>query len=152
LICLADIAGQIRADLCANSNTFTSFDRLYFAARLYHSANNFMANAKGHRCFTPSARNFMDIATTHSTSVDGDVDIIFLEELQFELEKTVSFSKRNPTQSINLLLPERAPILVVIDHETLRSLWIRHGDVPSKVLSEGCKTARLEELKTERQK
>jgi len=87
LICLADIAGQIRSDLCANTNTVTSFDSLYFAACLYHSANDFMANAKGHRCFTPSTCDSMDIATTDSTSVDGDVDVILLEGLQLELER-----------------------------------------------------------------
>ena len=91
MICFADIAGQICADLCANSNTITNFDRLYFVASLYHFANDFMANAKGHRCFTPSARDFVDITATDSTSVDSNIDIILLEGLQLELEKTVSF-------------------------------------------------------------
>ena len=87
MICLADIAGQIRSDLCANTNTVTSFDSLYFVACLYHSANDFMANAKGHRCFTPSASDTVDIATTDSTSVDGDVNVMFLERLELELER-----------------------------------------------------------------
>jgi len=86
LTCLADVAGQIRADLCTNANTVTNFDHVYFPARIYHSANDFMANAKRHRRFTPSARDCVDIAATDSASVDGDVDVMFLERLQFELE------------------------------------------------------------------
>jgi len=86
-ICLADIASQIRADLCANANTVTSFDRLYFATRLYYSANDFMANTKGHRCFAPSTRDTVDIAATDSASVDGDVNVMLLERLQLELER-----------------------------------------------------------------
>lgn len=86
LICLADVAGQIRADLCTNADTVTDFDRVYFPARIYHSANDFMANAKRHRCFAPSARDCVDVAATDSASVDGDVNVVFLERLQFELE------------------------------------------------------------------
>jgi len=87
LVCLADIACQIRADLCANAHAVTNFDSLNFAARLDHSANDLVTNTKRHWGLTPSARDCVDIATTDSASVNGDIDVILLEGLQLELER-----------------------------------------------------------------
>ena len=57
----------------------------------------------------PTAIDGVDIASAHSAAFNSDIDVAVLECLQLEF-----------------LLLERLPVLLALDHEAFRGIWIRH--------------------------
>jgi hypothetical protein len=87
LISFAVVASQICANLCADTNSIANFDVFDGLADLNCSSNYLVSNADWERDFTPAASDSVDIATANSAGVDGDVNVMIFEWLEFELEK-----------------------------------------------------------------
>ena len=82
-------AVQISADLSSHAYTIPNLDRSYLVADPNGASNNFMAYAKWKRdIFTPTAVDGVNIGCTHTTSVNGYVNVVRLKGLEFDLEST----------------------------------------------------------------
>ena len=88
-----------------------------------------MADANWKRTSSPAPVDGVDVGSTNTASVDLDVNIIVFKWLWLELEMmSVAWGFGGRVMGINFLLPEFCPFLLVIDHETLKSVWITHFD------------------------
>lgn len=128
LVRLAVVAGEIGLDLSANADAVADLDCLHVLADLDGFADDLVADADWQWALAPSAGDRVDIAATDTAALNSDVDVAVLEWLELELcdalvrPQEVDDVKEDPY----LLLLKVLPVLLVLDHETLGSLWVRH--------------------------
>lgn len=130
VIALALLALQARPDLSAHTNAVSDLDAGNLVADPDSMANDLVANADRKRNFAPAPVDGVDIRGAHSAALDLDIDIVGAKLLGFEL---CSFSVLNwigrsdrSDQATNFLFLERCPVLLVMDHEAFKCVWVAH--------------------------
>jgi hypothetical protein len=91
-------------------------------------ANNFVSNTKRERSVTPTSSDGVKIGSANTTSLNGNVDIMLFKLLELEL----TLLEVGPAGMLASCCCYRrvimySPLLVVVDHEALGSLWVTHG-------------------------
>ena len=80
---------QISADLSSHAHTIPNLDRSDLVADSNGASDDFMAYAKRKwDIFTPTTGDGVDIGCAHTTSVNGNVNVVRLKGLEFDLEGT----------------------------------------------------------------
>ena len=87
-----------------------------------------MADADGERAVAPTASDGMDIRATDAATFNFDVDITVLKFLWFELGigSAMYGHQVDLSMAAYFLLLKVAPLALVLDHETLKCVWVRH--------------------------
>jgi len=89
LVRFAVDAVQISADLSSHAYTIPNLNRGDLVADSNCASDNFMAYAKRKwDIFTPTAVDGVNIGCAHTTSVNGNVNVVRLKGLEFDLEST----------------------------------------------------------------
>ena len=80
---------QVSADLSSHAYTIPNLDRSDLVADPNGTSDNFMAYAKRKwDIFTPTAVDGVNIGCAHTTSVNGNVNVVRLKGLELDLEGT----------------------------------------------------------------
>jgi len=112
--------------LSSNADSVSDFDGLHVRADFDGTTDDLMSNANWERAFAPSTAvavisfiphssggqallDRMNITATDAAALDGNVNVAVFKGLELEF-----------------LLCELRPFLLVIDHEALGGLWVRH--------------------------
>jgi len=83
---LAVHALSTRPDLSTNTDSVTLLELGDLVTDLEDSSYDFVADAKRKRSLTPSTSDGVNIGTTDTTGVNGNVDIVLLEGLDILLD------------------------------------------------------------------
>jgi len=86
LISLAVLACQIGTNLRANTNPVSDLNILDGLSDLDRLANDFVADTDRQWDFTPTSSYGVDIRSAHTTGINGNVDVVVFEGLEFELQ------------------------------------------------------------------
>lgn len=90
LVGLAIVAREVGTNLSSNTNSVSNLDVLDLKADLDSFANDLVAYAKRKRnILIPPASNGVNIRCADTTSVDGDVNVIFFKFLKGYLQCSV---------------------------------------------------------------
>ncbi len=126
VVILAVVTLQARPDLSSYAHSIANLHRLDFGADLDSMANDFVTDADRQWSFTPASVDQMYVGAADTTAFDLDVDIVVAKLLWFEL--VMSGTSIVELRSVGyLLLLEVSPLLLVIDHEPFKGVWITHG-------------------------
>ena len=80
---------QISADLSSHAHTIPNLDRSDLITDSNGASDDFMAYAKRKwDIFTPTAVDGVNIGRAHTTSVNGNVNVVRLKGLELDLEGT----------------------------------------------------------------
>ena len=80
---------QISADLSSHAHTIPNLDCSDLVTDSNGASDDFMAYAKRKwDIFTPTAVDGVNIGCAHATSVNGNVNVVRLKGLEFDLEGT----------------------------------------------------------------
>ena len=123
---LADFTFHTGPYLSANTDTVSFFDLRDLVANFDGLSYDFVAHTDWQRTVTPPASDCVDIAPTHTASVDLDINILLAKGLCFELVPGQRCWKETSRLATYLLLFEVTPFLLRIHHEPLESVWIAH--------------------------
>ena len=124
----AEFALETGTDLSANTNTVSNLNGCNLVAHFDGLANNFMADADGERAVAPAASDCVDIRAADTAALNLYVDITVFELLRFELGIWSATRRTEVSNSMaaHLLLLKVAPFALILDHVTLKRLWVRH--------------------------
>jgi hypothetical protein len=94
-----------------------------------------VADAKGRVELAPSSGDSVYIRSTNTACADADINITVSERLRLELYDNIISAHVSPSitplkgrGSTYLLLGKLGPILVLLHHEPLESVWVTHID------------------------
>jgi len=85
LIGFAELAFQACLDLSTHTDAVPNFDSCHFVPDLDSLANDFMTDADGKGAVSPAAGDSVHIGTTHTATLDLDINVTVFERLWFEL-------------------------------------------------------------------
>jgi hypothetical protein len=87
LVRLAVVAGKIGADLSTNTSAVTNLNLGDLGADLDNLADDLVSYAERQRnVLSPSTSDGVDVGSADTASINGNVDIVFLELLERKLE------------------------------------------------------------------
>lgn len=87
LVRLAVVAGKIGTNLSTNTSAVTNLNLGDLGADLDNLADDLVSYAERQRnVFSPSTSDGVDVGSADTASINGNVDIVFLELLERKLE------------------------------------------------------------------